>query len=804
MNTLFQDLKFGLRMLGKTPVVSFVAALSLALGIAATAAMFALASSFWLEPLPFGEQDGLVLVREIRHGEDIEMAAAVSGPNFRDWEAAATNFSEMAAFTYGTANVTGVDVPEEVQVAIGTPNLFEVLQIQPAMGRAFRPEEGSPGMGDVAVITHAYWQRHFDGDPEVLGRILTLDGTSFTVVGVMPENFEMFPAMVSVFRPTDLSEEEDRASKGWLAFGRLNPEATVDQARSEITAIASRLEVEYPDENRGWGVLVQPARKWFPGPTDAKIIMLLIAVSLFGVAIACANVANLLLGRAETRMKEIAVRTAIGAGKGRIVRQLLTESVLLALVGGALGTAMAVFVVRGLNAAMPAEMPQAFRPVLDPPTLLLTVLVAVGAGILFGLAPALHSARGNLKESLSDGSRGGTASRARKRLRKVFVVGQVAVALGLLTGAVELRGVMHALVFADNGFRSEGLLTFQTTLPEYKYATAADRLVFEEELIRNLETIPGVEAVAVMASLPRGRENINSFFQIEGREVEDPNQRPRTNWQSVNTGYFSALEIPLISGRPLATGDREDAPMVLVVNREFARRFFDGEEALGRRIEIEGEYREIVGIVGNIMQSRIPFDGMIEASVYLPLAQLPLRNPAFAIRTSGPPTALAADVRTVIRSIDPDQPLTLVRTMEEHIEYEVAAMSFLAVFVSGLCLLALFLSAMGIYGVMSHNVLQERRELGIRLAMGARGGQLVGMVTRKGLVLAAVGILLGIPLAVLTHQGVMSALSLFNAEIGYGMALTAAGILAVVAALASLLPARSAAKVEPTQALTSE
>lgn len=804
MSTLLQDLRFGLRMLGKNPVVSSVAALSLALGIAATAAMFALASSFWLEPLPFGEQDGLVLVREIRHGESLDMAAAASVPNFKDWEVAATNFSDMAVFTFGTANVTGVDLPEEVQIATGTPNLFDVLQIQPAMGRTFRPEEGSPGVGNVAVITHDYWERHFDSDPEILNRTLTLDGTSLTVVGVMPEGFEMFPAMVNVFRPTDLSGEEDRGSKSWFAFGRLNPGATVEQARSEITAVAARLETEYPDENRGWGVLVQPARRWFPGPTDAKLIMLLIAVSLFGVAIACANVANLLLGRAETRMKEMAVRTAIGAGKGRIVRQLLTESVLLGLVGGVLGTAMAVFVIRGLNAAMPAELPQAFRPILDPPTLLITVLVAVGAGVLFGLAPAFHTVRGNLKENLSDGSRGGTASRGRKRLRNIFVVGQIAVALGLLVGAVELRGAMHSLVFADNGFRSEGLLTFQMTLPEYKYATRADRLVFEDEVIRNLEATSGVEGVAIMASLPRGRENINSFFQIEGREVDDPNQRPRTNWQSVNTEYFSTLEIPLVSGRYLGIGDGEDAPMVLLVNQEFASRFFPGEEALGRRIEVQGEYREIVGIVGNIMQRRIPFDGLNEPSVYLPLAQLPLRNPAFAIRTSGPPTALSADIRTVIRNVDPDQPITLVRTMEEHIEYEVAAMSFLVVFVSGLCLLALFLSAMGIYGVMSHNVFQERRELGIRLAMGARGGQLVGMVTRRGLVLSAIGILLGIPLALVTHRGVISTLSLVNADIGYGMALMAAGVLAVVATLASLLPARSAANVEPTQALTQE
>ncbi|MFH1766459.1 MAG: ABC transporter permease [Gemmatimonadota bacterium] len=804
MSILFQDLKFGIRMLGKTPVVSSVAALSLALGIAAATAMFALASAFWLEPLPFGDQEGLVMIRELRHGESIDMAANASVPNFRDWRDAASNFSSMTAMDIRTANVTGVDMPEEIQIAVGTTNLFEVLQLQPAQGRVFRPEEGTAGIGDVAVITDRYWKQHFSEDADVLGQTLTLDGTPYTVIGVMPEDFEMLPAMVEVFRAVDLMEEEERGSKGWMVFGRLQPGATVEQARSEITGITARLETEYPEANRGWGVLVQPARQWFPGPTDAKLVMLLIAVSLFGVAIACANVANLLLSRAETRMKEIAVRTAIGAGRVRIVRQLLTESVLLGLVGGGVGTLIAVYVIRALNAAMPAELPQAFRPSLDVPTLLITVGIAVAAGILFGLAPALHAVRGNLKEALGDGSRGGTASRSRKRLRNVFVVGQIGVALALLTGAGELREVMNGLVFADNGFRADGLLTFQLTLPEYKYAEASERLVFEEEMIRTIGSTPGVEGVAVMASLPRGRQNLNYFFQIEGREVEELNERPRTNWQSVNPDYFNTLEIPHLSGRLLEDGDREGSTLVAVVNQEFARRFFPNEELLGRRIELQGEYREIVGVVGNVMQSRIPLDGFVEPGVYLPLAQIPRRNPAVAVRASGNPTALVSDVRAAIRSIDPDQPITLVRTMEEHITYEVAAMSFLAAFAGALGILAMFLSAIGIYGVMAHGVLQERREMGIRLALGARSGQLVGMVTRRGLLLSALGMAIGIPLALGIHRAVMSALDLFDANLGYGMALTAGGLLMTVAILASYLPARSAARVHPTQALSLE
>lgn len=804
MNTLLFDLKFGFRMLAKTPVVSGIAALSLALGIAAATAMFAMASAFWLEPLPFGDQDGLILVRELRHGEAVDMAANAAVGNFKDWREAATTVSAMAAMDINRENVTGVDMPEEILVAVGTPNLFDVLQIHPVQGRAFRPEEGAAGEGGVVVITDQYWERRFTSDPEILGRTLTLDGVPHTVIGVMPEGFEMLPAGVQAFRPTDLAGLDNRGSKGWLVFGRLRPGATVDQARAELTGVQARLETEYPDANRGWGLLVQSARKWFPGPTDAKLIFLLMAVSLFGVAIACANVANLLLSRAETRMKEVAVRSALGAGKARILRQLLTESVLLGLAGGGLGTLFSVYVIRGLRAAMPAELPQAFRPTLDVPTLLATVGIAVAAGVLFGLAPALHATRGNLKEALGEGSRGGTASRTRKRLRNIFVVGQLAVALALLTGAGELREAMNSLVFADNGFNAENVLTFQISLPDYRYPETADVRLFQEQLLRALREIPGAAQVGLLSGLPRGRSIPNSFYQVEGQEYEDPNERPRTNWDAVSPSFFGTLEIPLVAGRNLSDLDREDTRLVALVNQELARRAFPDQDPIGKRVILQGEPREIVGVVQDFMQRRIPFDGFVEPAIFLPATQFPVRNAAFVIRTGGEPTGLAADVRNAVWSVDPDQPVAQVQTLEEFIKVELAAPAFLGLFVGGLAALAMFLSGIGIYGVMAHTVLQERREMGIRLAIGARGGQLVGMVTRRGLVLSAVGIALGTPLAILIHRAVLSALSLFDADFGLGITFLAGGILAGVAILASYIPARGAAKVQPTRALALE
>jgi putative ABC transport system permease protein len=804
MHTLLQDLKYGVRMLAKTPVVTGVAALSLSLGIAAATAMFALVSSFWLEPLPFGDQEGLVLVRELRHGDPIDMAANASVGNFKDWKEAATTISDFAAMDINRENVTGVDMPEEIQVAVGTPNLFETLRMQPAQGRSFRLEEGAPGAGNVVVITHQYWERRFNQDPDILGTTLTLDGTPHTVIGVMPEGFEMLPAGVQAFRPSDLADNDNRASKGWMAFGRLRPGVTVEQARSEITGIQARLETEYPDENRGWGALVQPARQWFPGPTDSKLILLLMAVSLFGVAIACANVANLLLSRAETRMKEVAVRTALGAGRGRILRQLLTESILLGLAGGGLGTLLSVYVTRGLNSAMPAELPMAFRPVLDIPTLLATVAVAVGAGVLFGLAPALHASRGNLKEALGDGSRGGTASRKRKKLRNVFVVGQLAVALALLTGAGELRTVMNALVHSDNGFTSENVLVFQLSLPEYKYPESENVGQVNEEILREIQDLPGVVSASLLVGLPRGRSIPSTFYNLEGQEFEDPSQRPRTNWDAVSPTFFETLEIPLLSGRNLTDLDREDAQLVAVVNQEFVRRAFQGEDPLGKRVVMRGETREIVGVVRDFMQRRIPFDGIVEPAVFLPAAQLPMRNISFAIRTVGDPTALAADIRTTVWGVDPDQPIAQMQTLDRYIETELAAPAFLGLFVTGLAALAMFLSGIGIYGVMAHSVIQERREMGIRLAVGAQAGQLIGMVTKRGIILSSVGLILGTPLAFLIHRAVLSSLSLFQADLGPATTLIAGGILALTALLASYLPARSAAKVHPTQALSLE
>lgn len=804
MSALLQDVRFGFRMLIRTPVVSGVAALSLALGIAAATAMFALASSFLFEPLPFGDQDSLTMIWQLRRGDSVEEAQFLSMPNFRDLEEAGIMFDGMAAMTGDAVNVTGEEQPEQIQVVTGTPNILEVLRINPWIGRGFRADEGAEGAGNVIVLTHPYWQRRFLSDPDVLGRTITLNGQAHTVIGVMPEDFEMLPANVEGFRPSDFARSEDRSSRNYLVFGRLRQRTAIQPATAELSGAFARLEAEYPDANRNFTLLVQPAREWFPGPTDTKLVLLLMAVALFGVAIAGANVANLLLGRAEIRIKEIAVRTAIGAGRRRVMRQLLTESVLLALVAATLGTFLSVQVIRGLRTAMPAELPHSFWPALDLPTLAATVVLAMLAGIAFGLAPALHATGGNLREALGEGSRGGTASRRRKRIRSAFVMGEVAVALALLTGAAYLMRAMDLLVNTGPGFDSEGLITFELTLPEYRYAEPADMARFESEAMRVLREISGVEGVAAMASLPRSRGNPTATFEIDGAPPLDPTDRPTTGWQAVNPEYFETLRIPLLSGRLVQESDRADTRAVVVVNRAFADRFFPDEEAIGRRIEISDEVREIVGIVGNVMQSRIPTGAQAEPMTYLPVMQEPLRNPSFALRTAGSASGLAADVRRAIASVDPDQPVVLIRSLDDHIRESLAGPRVIGIFVLALGSLAMVLAAIGIYGVMAHTVTQATREIGIRMAIGARRGQVVRMITRRGLVLTGIGLAAGAPLAFLIYRAVLSTLNLFEVSLPPDYALAAAGMLVVTAFFASYLPAVKAARVQPVRALQNE
>ncbi len=805
MSTLIQDLRYGLRQLARTPVVSVVAALSLAAGIAANASIFAILNGFLFEPLPYRDQDSLVLLLEGRQGEPVGELGGPSVGSFRDYEEGVPALDGATLYTIGAANLTGVDVPEQVNVVAATPNLFEVLGVQPALGRGFRAEEGAEGVGDVVVLEHDFWKRRFLSDPDVLGRAITLSGVAYTVVGVMPEAFDMIPANVDVFRPTDFADRrEDRSTRDYLCFARLASGATPARVQSEVDDVWGRTSGEHPEATRGMQVRVVGAREYFPGDTDRKLVTILAAVALFGLLIACANVANLLLGRAEERQKEVAVRTALGARRGRILRQLLTESVTLGVGAGAIGVALAVVLVRWIQGAMPPELPAAMVPRLDPGVLAATLLVSVLAGVVFGLAPAFHTVRGDLREALGEGSRGGTASRTRRRLRNVFVVGEFAVALALLTGAGFLIEAFHSLTATDPGFRQEGLLTFTLTAPEDHYPGPEELRRYEDELLAALQGLPGAQGVAAMSSLPRGRSNPSTRYTVAGRTAPPESEQPTAGLQAVSPSYFAVLGIPIRQGRGIEDTDRATGQPIAVVSQAFVRREFPDADPLGRAIMVAGEDtpRIVVGVAADIVQDRIQVAGDRGEAVYVPLAQRPERAPSFAVRVAaGDPGSVAGDVRRAVWGVDPDQPVARMQTLEAFVAESLAGPRTISQFLGAMGVVALLLSALGIYGVMAHAVAQQHREIGIRMALGAGRGNVVRMVTRGGLTLAGAGMLLGLPLAWLMYTRAASALDIFSTQGGLAWAGSVVVALGIVAALATWLPARRASGIQPAAAL---
>lgn len=802
MDTLAQDLRFGLRMLLKTPVVSAVAALSLALGIAANAAMFGLLDGFLFSPMPFADQHEMVVLREGRPGESTDLSGGVSIPEFRTFVEAARSLESATAYTLETANLTGRDVPEQLQVAVATPSLFEVLGVQPALGRGFRPEEGAEGAGGVVVLTHDFWERSFVADPGALGAVVTLDGRPHTVVGVLPEDVDMVPADVDAVRTSNFdAKADDRSDHSHIAFARLRPGAEPEQLARELAGVSERMAVEFQGSEGDRRLRVLSMSEFFPGTTDRQLVTLLTFVTLFGLLIACANVANLLLGRAEARQKEVSVRTALGAGRTRIVRQLLTESVVLGMVAGVGGVALAFWIVEGLRGAMPPQMPRSMWPVLSPGVLAATVAVSVAAGVLFGLAPAVHATRADLREALGEGSRGGTASRTRKRLRNVFVVGEFAVALALLTSSAFMIDAFGEALGGDPGFQAEGLLTFQVAVLEGRAAEPEGLRAYHRELEEAVAGVPGVQGVAVMSSLPRAQGNPRTRYEVDGRPVLEPENRPAAGIQRVNPDYFATMGIEILQGRGFTDADRSDSEPVLVISQGLADREFPGQDPVGRSLIMEDESRVVVGVASSIQQDRIELAGRAREAIYLPLAQSTPTRMSFAVRVAGDPTSVAGDVRRAVWSVEPDQPVAAVRTLQAGIDESLAGPRALRVFLMALSGIALVLAAMGIYGVLAHAVAQQRREIGIRMALGAGRGAVVGMVTRTGLGLAGVGVALGVPLSALMYLGVRNMLTIFEFEAGLAFPASIGGALVAASVVATWLPARRASAVSPVTAL---
>ena len=810
LDSFWQDIRFGFRTLVRSPATSAVALLTLALGIGANTAIFSVVNGVLLEPLPFPDPGELVVVTESNPGRGFPRFS-VSPPNFDDWRRQNQVFESLAAASNGQFSLTGGERPEAVPGALVTPELFRVSGVEPMLGRGFLPEEGLPGGPKVVVLAHGLWQRRFGSDPGILTRQIQIDGESHTVVGVMPPGFSL-PSKRELWLPLPWDFPLDmRGAHFLIVFGRLKDGVSLEKARTEMVALAARLERQYPETNTGWTVVLRRLQDAMVENVRPALLLLLAAVS-FVLLIACANVANLLLARLAAREREIAVRTALGAGRVRLIRQMVTESLVLFLVGGALGLLVAAWATRGLVALYGEDLPRGMEVGLDGRVLLFTLLLSLVTGLLFGLAPALSATSGGLFGALKEGGRA-VAGGARGRLvRHLLVLAEVAVALVLLVGAGLLLQSFARLRGVDPGFRPEGVLTAGIPLPEKKYVDAERQIVFTRELLDRLQAIPGVESAGTAYPLPLDGDGFSLAFSVQGRPEPPNGQEPSANIRLVTPDFFKILGVRLLQGRVFTPHDDQKSLPVIVINKTMASRIWPGENPIGKRITFGGtdgpdvEWMEVVGVVADIRHQTLDQEGGSEC--YWPQLQRPVSGQiSIVLRSAGDPAQLAGALREAVQSIDRDLPVERVRTMETVVAESLAGSRFQTVLLGIFAAVALLLAAIGVYGVISYSVAQRTHEIGIRMALGARRPEVLGLVIRQGMALVLAGVGVGLALAGLLVWWLSERIAAFLYE---GRALDPLTFVAVplvlltVALLANWLPARRATQVEPVVALRSE
>ena len=803
MTTLIQDLRYGIRMLFKQPGFTIVAVLALTLGIGADSAIFSVVNAVLLRPLPYPDSERLVVLRE--RSPQIE-GMSVAYPNFIDWRDQNNAFENIGVFRRQSYNLTGSGEPERLIGWQLSADVFPALKVTPARGRLFTYDEDKPGANPVVVLSHGLWQRRFGGDPNILEQTMTLDGRSFSVIGVMPPGFQFSRPGAELWAPVgQVSKDpgwENRGNHpGLTGIARLKPGVTVDQAREDMEIVAANLEKQYPDSNTGNRVTITPALENVIRGIRPALLVLLGAVG-FVLLIACANVANLLLARATARQKEIAIRTALGASRWRIVRQLLTESILLSLVGGALGLLLARLGVKLLVAISPNSIPRSEEINLDSRVLAFTIGVSVLTGIIFGVVPALHASKPDLNETLKDAGRGSTGRR--HLLRSGLVVSEVALTLVLLIGAGLMIRSFYRLQQVDPGFIHERLLTFNVSLPQKKYPENQQKISFYEQLADRLRGLPGVQAVGLSSGLPLGNNGWQTSFRVEGQPEPEPGKTPLTEAVVASPEYFQAMGLTVVRGRNFTEQDLKDGPHVTLIDEEFERRYWPGEEAVGKRIKT-GRDDPPITVVGIVR--RVKMDGLNEDSnrvqSYFPFRQMPFSGMTVVIKTSNDPIGLVSAVREQVLAIDPDQPVYNINTMEQLRSDSIAPDRLNLMLLACFAAVALILATVGIYGVMAYSVTQRTHEIGIRMALGARQSDVLGMVIRQGMKLAIGGLAIGLVGAWLATRAMTSLLFGVSATDPLTFAVISV-VLIGVALGACFVPARRATKVDPMIALRYE
>jgi putative ABC transport system permease protein len=813
MDTLLQDLRYSLRRLARSPVFTGIVVLTLALGIGANTAIFSAVNAVLLRPLPYHEPHRLVTIEHLYPSLDLE--APVSVPGFLDYEKRGRSFESMAVQSGWPANLTGVGEPVRMQGQRVSGRFFTTLQVPALLGRTLQPGEDSPGREHVAVLSYDAWQRIFGADSGIVGRSLALNGESYQVVGVMPSGFrDFFSRNAEIWAPlvftTDQRADENRTNEWLNLTARMKPGVPIEQAQGEMRTLAEQLKREYTDEYaENWSLLVTGLSLQATGEVRPALLVLLGAVG-FVLLIACANVANLLLARAAARSKEIAVRTALGATRERLLRQLLTESVLVSLAGGAVGLLLAWLGVRALVAMDIGNLPRSDEIGIDLNVMLFTLLVSLLAGVLFGLAPAIHTATPNLHGALKEGGRG-TTDRGSHALRRSLVVTEVALALTLLTGAGLLLKSFARLQGVDPGFEPTNLLTFNLSLPATRYANDTTQAAFFDQVLPAIARVPGVTGVGGTSVMPFGGSWSTGSFEIEGYTAPENQPGPWGDIRVVSPRFFEAMRIPLLRGRYLTDDDRADSRPVAVIDQEFVRRYWPNDNPIGKRFTFgppdgvtdttQNEWIEVVGVVGHTAHEGLDADPRLQ--LYLPYRQVTFPFMAVAVRTSGSPDRFVNLVRRAVHSVDPDQPMSAVSNMDELMSRSVGQRRLSMMLLSLFSGIALVLASIGIYGVMSYSVTQRARELGVRIALGADRGDVLRLVLRQGMGLALMGIGIGLAAALALTRLIESQL--------YGVAATdpatfalVAAVLAVTALLANLFPAVRAMRMDPAMVLREE
>ena len=813
MDTLARDVRYSARKLMRTPGFTAIVIGTLSLAIGATAAVFSIVNGVLLAPLPLRDATRVVAVSTV--GRDGKPTLA-SYQDFLDYRAQSQLVPAMAAVDIGTHNLTGTSgEPLRLSGARVSANFFTVIGVSPIVGRAFARDEDAKNAARTAILSEGLWRARFGADPRVIGSEITVDSRPYTIIGVAPR--------IDIPRPTDIwlplipeNGEDDPTNRGGhylRAVGRLAPGASVERAATELAQIAKGLERQYPRTNTHFGATAIPLRESIVGKVRPALLVMLGAVG-FVLLIACANVANLLLVRASARETEIAVRTALGAGRRVLVRQLVTESMLLSLGGAVIGTSLAAWAVDAVKAFGPAGVPRLAEVTIDARVLGFSIALAIATGLLFGLVPALHAAKTNVGQMLKESTRGSSGRRGTRRTRGILVVAEMALAVVLLIGAGLLARSFVALTNVDLGYRLANVVTMSVSLPTTKYPWDQQAITFANRLLEQVQALPDVQGAAIAFGRPLSENAMRITFERDDRPPSTPDKRTVADIRAVTPGFFATLGIPLLSGRRLQTSDLPNAPQVVVVSQSFARQFFPNENPIGKRITMGwGRQRsenkadtvtaggEIVGIVGDV--KAFGPNEAAPATVYLPFDQAPITDVSLVVRSSAAPAPIINGARAAIRDVDPELPIFDVQTMTDALSESVAQPRFYAILLGSFAAIALIIAALGIYGVISYTVSQRTRELGIRIALGAQRERVVRLVIGQGLTLTLIGIVIGLAGAYMLTRLIASLL--FGVAPADALTFAVVAVVFVaVACLASYLPARRAAAVDPIIAMRAE